>query len=286
MAGYHEGELEAQRRAGVSAAAARVEGLPRAEMPPAAQQFVAAQSLAIVASTDAGGRLWASALSGAPGFLRAVDDRTLLARARPAPGDPLRDNLEHDTAAGLLIIDPAARRRMRVNGHASRIGDEGLEVVTDEVYANCPKYIQRREPDGASPAPAGAARRARELTPEARALIAAADTLFIATRHPGRGADASHRGGEPGWVQVEREADGTEVLRIPDYAGNNMFNTLGNLMVEPRAGLLFLDFERGGALQLTGTGEVRWDGAVREVAFRVDEAVELPGALGYRWRRL
>jgi predicted pyridoxine 5'-phosphate oxidase superfamily flavin-nucleotide-binding protein len=284
--GYHEGELEAQRRAGVAAAAARLEALPRAEIPPVAQQFVATQSLAIVASTDARGRLWASALSGAPGFLRAVDDRTLLARARPAPGDPLRDNLEHDAAAGLLIIDPAARRRLRVNGHARWIGDGRLEVVTDEVYANCPKYIQRREPDGASPAPAGAARRARALTPEARALIAAADTLFIATRHPGRGADASHRGGEPGWVQVEREADGTEVLRIPDYAGNNMLNTLGNLMVEPRAGLLFLDFERGGTLQLTGTAEVRWDGAVREVAFRVDEAVELPGALGYRWRRL
>ncbi len=284
--GYHEGELEAQRRAGVAAAAARLERLPRAEMPPAAQQFVAAQSLAIVASTDAGGRLWASALSGAPGFLRAVDERTLVARARPAPGDPLRDNLEHDAAVGLLIIDPPARRRMRVNGHARWIDDAQLEVVTDEVYANCPKYIQRREPDIASPPSAGAARRAPELTREARALIAAADTLFIATRHPGRGADASHRGGEAGFVQVARDADGTDVLRIPDYAGNNMFNTLGNLMVEPRAGLLVLDFERGGALQLTGTGEVRWDGAAREVAFRVDEAVELPGALGHRWRSL
>lgn len=65
-----------------------------------------------------------------------------------------------------------------------------------------------------------------------------------------------------------------------------MFNTLGNLLVEPRAGLLFPAFERGGALLLTGQAEPRWSAAGRELVFRVEEALELPGALGHRWRAL
>ncbi|MGH7631811.1 MAG: pyridoxamine 5'-phosphate oxidase family protein [Gemmatimonadales bacterium] len=284
--GYHEGEIEAQRRAGVAAAAARLEGLPRAEMPPAAQDFVADQRLAIVASTDRRGRLWASALTGPAGFLRAIDARTLRARARPAPGDPLGQTLDHESRVGLLIIDPGSRRRMRVNGRARWTAEDELEVLTEEVYANCPKYIRRRAPDGGAPAAAAAPRRATVLSDAARAIVAGADTLFIASRHPLGGTDASHRGGDAGFVRMERSADGSDGLRIPDYAGNNMFNTLGNLIVEPRAGLLFLDFERGGALQLTGTCELVWGEARREIGFRVEEAVELPGVLGYRWRSL
>lgn len=85
---------------------------------------------------------------------------------------------------------------------------------------------------------------------------------------------------------MTRELDGTDLLLIPDYAGNNMFNTVGNILVEPRAGLLFLDFARGGALQFTGRAELRWNEGGREIAFRVEETVELPGALGHRWRSL
>ncbi len=284
--GYHEGEIEAQQRAGVAAAAARLEGLPRAEMPPAAQDFVAGQRLAIVASTDQRGRLWASALTGPAGFLRAIDARTLRARARPAPGDPLSQTLDHESRVGLLILDPGGRRRMRVNGRARWTAEDELEVLTEEVYANCPKYIRRRAPDDGAPMAAAAPRRSTSLGDAARAMIAGADTLFIATRHPLGGTDASHRGGDPGFVRMERSADALDALRIPDYAGNNMFNTLGNLIVEPRAGLLFLDFERGGALQLTGTGLTRWDRGAREIDFRAAEVVELSGALGHRWRSL
>jgi predicted pyridoxine 5'-phosphate oxidase superfamily flavin-nucleotide-binding protein len=206
-------------------------------------------------------------------------------RARPAPGDLLADNLTAASPVGLLVIDPATRRRMRVNGRGRWTAEGELEVVTEEVYANCPKYIRRREPDLGERRTGDEPLRGQRLSAQARSLIAGADTLFIATRHPDRGADASHRGGAPGFVRIGADAEGRDVLFIPDYAGNNMFNTLGNLLVEPRAGLLVLDFDRGDALQLTGRGEVRWEGG-RELAFRVDEAVELPGALGYRWRAL
>jgi predicted pyridoxine 5'-phosphate oxidase superfamily flavin-nucleotide-binding protein len=284
--GYHAGEREAQARAGVAAEAARLERLPKPEIPPAARDFLARQTLAIAASADSEGRMWASPLTGSPGFLAAADARTLMVSARPAAGDPLGGNIQHEPGVGLLIIDPAGRRRMRLNGRARWTAAGDLEVSAEEVYANCPKYIRRRAPDAASSAEPGAPRRETELTSWARALIARADTLFIATRHPQGAADASHRGGEPGFVEVASTPDGADVIRIPDYAGNNMFNTIGNLLVEPRAGLLFPDFEGGSALELTGTAEVSWTGGTRAIAFRVEAAVELPGALGYRWRSL
>ena len=287
MRGYHEGEREAQARAGVAVAAARLEGLPKAEIPPAARDFLAGQTLAIVASADAEGRMWASPLTGAPGFLAAADERTLIARGRPAAGDPLFANVQHSPEVGLIIIDPAARRRMRLNGRARWTPAGELEVSAEQVYANCPKYIRRRTPEAGFLAEAAAPRREPGLSAWALALLARGDTLFIATRHPEGGADASHRGGEPGFVGVALAPDGADVVRIPDYAGNNMFNTIGNLLVEPRAGLLFPDFEGGGVVELSGTAEVSWtEGDARSIAFRVEAALELPGALGHRWRRL
>jgi predicted pyridoxine 5'-phosphate oxidase superfamily flavin-nucleotide-binding protein len=98
--------------------------------------------------------------------------------------------------------------------------------------------------------------------------VSAADTFFVATASgpgvPGGGVDISHRGGPPGFVRVEGEA-----LLIPDYRGNRYFNTLGNLLLQPRAALLFVDFEGGGLLQLQGSAEVFWDQADLPHAERV-----------------
>jgi ferredoxin-NADP reductase len=126
-----------------------------------------------------------------------------------------------------------------------------------------------------------------------RERIASADTFFIATGHHGEGEaasfgmDASHRGGTRGFVHVE----GDRRLVFPDYAGNNHFNTIGNLVVDGRAGLLFVDYETGGLLQLTGHATIDWDspavaehdGAKRLIVFELDEAIELSEALPLRW---
>jgi predicted pyridoxine 5'-phosphate oxidase superfamily flavin-nucleotide-binding protein len=127
-----------------------------------------------------------------------------------------------------------------------------------------------------------------ELTGEQRRLISEADTFFIASAQPEGGADASHRGGNPGFIRFLDE----NTLEFPDYPGNTMFNTLGNIAVNPNAGLLFLDFERGGTLQLTGEARIVWDaeraasfaGAKRVVEFRVEEAIETRGIVPLRWR--
>ncbi|WP_260860342.1 pyridoxamine 5'-phosphate oxidase family protein [Mycobacterium tilburgii] len=111
--------------------------------------------------------------------------------------------------------------------------------------------------------------------------IATTDTLFLGITHPSRGSDASHRGGDSGFVRVESPTR----LWWPDYPGNNMFNSLGNLMVDDEAALLFVDFATGATIQLSGTAQVQWtapgaegdDGAVeRRVAFTVASVVALP----------
>jgi predicted pyridoxine 5'-phosphate oxidase superfamily flavin-nucleotide-binding protein len=304
---FHEGERAVQARAAVSHRASRVaNGIHRA-IPPAAAEFLLSQPFAVVGAHDGAGRVWASPIVGPPGFLRAVDASTLVIAARPAPGDPLAARLDGaDAPIGLLVVEPQTRRRMRVNGTARALPEAGgLEIRVEQVYANCPKYIQKREQvedNAAAPgdapglsSPSFACERGRwevraALDAVPSGLVRAADTFFIASTHPDAGADVSHRGGNPGFVAV---GDDGATLLWPDYSGNAMFNTLGNLLADPSAGLLFLDWERGGTLQITGAAEIVWDGprvsrfpgAERAVSFRVSEVIEAPvGTLPVRYR--
>ncbi len=284
---YHRGERAVQARAGESDRADHSVRAIRDRIPPAAAAFLAAQPLLVVGAADAGGDRWASLLTGAPGFARAVDDRTIEVAAVPADGDPLRPVLAAPAGVGMIAIDPATRRRMRCNGAAVPIPG-GFRLTTDQVYANCPKYIQQRDHRAPAPAPGPlTATRGIALTAEQQAAVRAADTLFVATGADDGSADASHRGGEPGFVQVLSPA----ALRWPDYAGNAMYMTLGNLALDPAAGLLVPGWDDGTTLQLTGTARVDWDpaaaaavpGALRMVEFAVTGVVELRGASPLRW---
>lgn len=77
----------------------------------------------------------------------------------------------------------------------------------------------------------------------------------------------------------------------PDYPGNNMFCTVGNIEADSRAGMVFVDFDDGRTLQTTGHAEVIWDedrvarydGAERLVEIPVERAVELPDRNPLRW---
>ncbi|TDE36911.1 pyridoxamine 5'-phosphate oxidase family protein [Actinomadura sp. 6K520] len=282
---YHEGERTAQRRAGLGDQGEFSARAIRAEIPEVARKFLLQQPMVVLGAADGRGRMWATLLTGPPGFLRAEDARTIAVDARPAPGDPLHDRLTAPARVGMLAIEPSRHRRMRMNGHAVPTG-RGLSVTLDQVYSNCPKYIQKRAPqwEPAAPAPP---KRSRALTGDQRRWITGADTFFIATSDLDGDADASHRGGGPGFVEVVSPT----VLRWPDYVGNAMFNTLGNLEVQPRAGLLFPDWRTGDALYLTGTARTDWDpvhaaavpGAERLVEFTATDVVEITGALPLRW---
>jgi hypothetical protein len=303
---YHPGEIEVQRRAGVLDEAEAVGRIISGEIPPALAPLLTGFRLAVAASIDADGRVWASLLTGPAGFLKFVDESRLHIDPAPIPGDPLWTNLAARDDLGLLVFDPATRRRARFNGRGAVERGGGISLAVEEVYGNCRKYIQLRRLVDETAAPAavaergaaaskgtaagrGAPIRSTALSAAQQAWITAADTFFIASAHSEGGADASHRGGRPGFVRVM----GDRTLTFPDYPGNNMFNTLGNLAANPRAGLLFVDFDRGDLLQMTGRASLVWTpevvaahGGARHVVvdFAIDEVLETRGGGGaLRW---
>ena len=294
---FHAGEHEAQDRAGVRD---KIEAFGRRVirdyLPEQHREFYALLPSLLVGSVDGQGRPWASLLAGPPGFLSTPDARSLEVKARPLPGDPLNETLRAGADLGLLGIQPSSRRRNRMNGRVTFLGAGGIRIAVAQTFGNCPQYIQARELDW-QPETARAEpiiTRGARLSEADRALIAGADTLFIATASgagvegPARGADVSHRGGKSGFVRVEDD----QGFVFPDYSGNFHFNSVGNIILNPQAGFLFIDYDRGGLLYLTGRAEIVWDGeavdafagAERLIRFTLEKAVSVEGSLPLRFR--
>jgi predicted pyridoxine 5'-phosphate oxidase superfamily flavin-nucleotide-binding protein len=255
---YHEGELLAQKRAGELEEGRRNSQMISDSIIQGALKFISQQPLAIMGSLDKELNVWASVLVGKPGFMTAVDEQTVefdLTRSAENSEDPFWTNIEDQSQVGMLLIELGTRRRLRINGRITRSAPEQLRLEVEAAYPNCPKYIQRRNICISGTKGPGTARRGRFLEDDQLGLIRSADTSFVASAHPVRGVDASHRGGNPGFIRVLDERK----IRIPDYLGNNMFNTLGNFAANPRAGLLLLDFDRNRTLQLVGRPEIQWD---------------------------
>ncbi|GCE11908.1 pyridoxamine 5'-phosphate oxidase family protein [Tengunoibacter tsumagoiensis] len=293
MLDYHNGELEVQALAGLPPRSSRQNKSIHPTLPSVAQTFLQDQRMIILAAADQAGYIWASILAGKRGFLQAPDEQTVVIQAVPAPCDPLFGQLHVGDPLGTITLDFATRRRMRVNGQITQIQRE-IVMRTEQVYSNCPKYIQMRtlpaindaQPEHHSAIPEHI--RGTVLTNAQHAWIEAADTFFIATSHPEGGADASHRGGAPGFVRVEN----ANRLVFPDYSGNRMYQTLGNIKKEPHTGLLFIDFERGNTLQLTGEARIIWDkariatfaGAERLIEFVITDSIETRNAIQLHWQ--
>jgi predicted pyridoxine 5'-phosphate oxidase superfamily flavin-nucleotide-binding protein len=273
---FHAGEQAVQQRLGVRE---RVEKMGQAGLrdylPEQHREFFEALPFVIVGSADGEGRLWASLVPGEPGFVRSPTPRSLLLELAPLPGDPLHESLHVGAPLGLLGIELATRRRNRVNAAIVRAQAGLVELSVDQSFGNCKQYIQARAGGFTLPAERTAPSvEVASLSAAARAILARTDTAFIATssretaRRGNEGLDVSHRGGLPGFVRAQSLGGGTR-LTLPDYYGNFMFNTFGNLEVNPRAGLLALDFESGALLSLSGSAHVIWEGA---------EVAAVPGA--------
>lgn len=258
---YHEGELQVQKRANESDIAFVNGGAVDTTILGGALNFIKQQAMLVISSLDEQGQVWTSTLFGEPGFVRALDDRTLeidLAKPHTSRVDPLWENLKINSNIGLLIIELGSRRRYRINGQANKLTTEHITIDVERAYPNCPKYIQRRDlkvSDANESNEAAYCTRGETLDEAQQTLIKNADTLFVGSAHPEHGIDTSHRGGRPGFVHIINN----RLLRIPDYSGNSMFNTLGNFTSYPYAGLVFIDFEGGHVLQLTGRPEILWD---------------------------
>lgn len=264
---FHHGELEAQRLAGVVANGGGI----RAFMPDQHREFFAALPFMLAASVDGNGAVRAQVLHGAPGFVRTPDAVTLEADTplHFAPG----------SALGMLGIDLSNRRRNRVNGVVRASAPGKLVLDVRESFGNCPKYITLRDLASTPAAPApGPVHDFTGLDAAALDLVTRADTFFIATAGGVHGVDISHRGGPAGFVRVSGSG-----LHVPDYAGNRFFNTLGNLLIDARAALLFIDFERGDVLELRGSVRIDWEGEERSWRFGCEGGTLARAALPLRW---
>jgi uncharacterized protein len=290
---FHPGERELQARYGSSALVeAQGTRIIRDHLNDQHRAFYPLLRQIFLGAADRDGALWATMRCGEPGFVQAPDPNTLRIDAPALPGDPVAASLHAGLALGLLGLDLTNRRRNRANGRVAALDAQGLTLAVERAFGNCPQYIQTRHPEPLAPGrPTEPAIAGECLDDAACALIAAADTFFIASQAQGvadGGVDVSHRGGKPGFVRIDDERR----LTIPDFPGNKIFMTLGNLLLDPRAGLLFTDFASGDLLWLTGRAAIVWDGpevaryagAERLLRFELARLHRAPGALPQRWR--
>lgn len=261
------------------------------------QEFLSRLPFVIIGAVDASGRPWASTLVGSPGFAAPSDPRTLIVSATPLPGDPLNKALLPGGPVSVLGIDFHSRRRNNANGRILSVSHNGFTLRVEQSFGNCSQYIQKRRLEQMPDAVRIGDPRIHhaDILGEAEyRLITAADTFFVtsyfpeANDDPAHGVDVSHRGGKPGFVRVEDE----RTIAWPDFIGNFQFNTLGNIAANPKTGLLFIDFETGDLLYMTGAAEIIWDseevrafvGCQRIVRFRLDDVIRVEASLPHRWR--
>eukprot|EP01065_Artemidia_motanka_P013732 TRINITY_DN176_c0_g2_i11.p1 TRINITY_DN176_c0_g2~~TRINITY_DN176_c0_g2_i11.p1 ORF type:complete len:570 (+),score=212.61 TRINITY_DN176_c0_g2_i11:76-1710(+) len=289
---FHAGEHEVQERLGCRDIEEWARQVIRPFMPDQHRLFYKQLPYLVAAARDRQGRAWVTLIAGRPGFIGSPDARHLSVAALPARGDALDGELQPGSDIGFLGIMPEARRRNRVNGSVSSVGERRFMFEVGQSFGNCPQYIKERQWRYVTADP-GAAVRSSVLSSAQRNRIGSADTFYIGSGYRGSGdnaafgMDASHRGGPAGFVSVLSDRK----LEFPDYSGNNHFNTLGNIVRDPRIGMIFVDFATGGTLQLTGRASITWrptaeqrgGGALRMIVVEIDEVVEVSGALPLRW---
>ncbi len=292
----HEGEITVQKRVGVLDEVSHwAPHAIRPFMPEQHRVFFGQLPFVVVSARDAAGSPWATLLVGTPGFVQSPDSQHLSVGSMPLQGDALEMSFFPGAEVGLLGIELETRRRNRANGRISAWDDKGFTVAVDQSFGNCPQYISKRiwhEAD--TTLEKTHISHHTRLDAHMQSWIAKADTLFIASglrktnqQERSSGMDVSHRGGQAGFVKVSSDTG----LVLPDFAGNNLFNTIGNLVVDPRVGLLFVDFDQGSMLQLSGNAEIDWDsnevakhpGAKRLINIAIDHIVQLNHSLPLRW---
>jgi ferredoxin-NADP reductase/predicted pyridoxine 5'-phosphate oxidase superfamily flavin-nucleotide-binding protein len=293
---WHAGEIALQEKVGVAKRMDEVgRRVLRDHLIDQHRQFYPQLPFIVLGTVDEDGNAWATLRANRPGFLQSPDVHTLSVDLPREPLDPADAGMDDGKAIAMLGIELHTRRRNRLNGTIHRTGQDGFDVRVGQAYGNCPQYIQLRDfefardpmqPSGYDPVSFG------NLEGRPAEMIAKADTFFVASYvdrdHEGRQIDVSHRGGRPGFVRIGEDS----VLTIPDFAGNLFFNTLGNILANPRAGLVFADFESGDLLQLSGSAEVilespeiaAFQGAERLWRFRPTQIVYRQEALPLRWR--
>ena len=299
---FHAGEVILQEKFGLAERMAELgTRVIRRFMPDQHREFFTQLPYLIVGALDHEQQPWATILSGPHGFIDSPDPTSLRVAALPFTGDPLAGQLLPGAPVGLLGFQAHTRRRNRANGTVGAANRAGFELQITESFGNCPKYIQAREAKPTAIGPEGMSVHASHLDETMHTLVANADTFFIASAHPEAttdtsqkndyGVDVSHRGGKPGFVKIMQTAEGKDRLLVPDFIGNFFFNTFGNIVLNPKVGLLFIDHAGHRLLHIAGQAELILDGpeidayvgAERLLAITIDQVILRNNALPLDW---
>lgn len=285
---FHAGEQAIQERFGIREKMEKIgRKVIRPYMIDQHRQFFAQLPNFFLGWQDDSDWPWATVLTGGPGFLSTPNESELRIDALPASDDPFGRHLEEGIKIGGLGLEFETRRRNRLNGRVTKIDDTGFSIAVEQSFGNCPQYIQTRSTSGHGSYTEPTIETFDALSDTDRSLIEKSDTFFIAstagtrTGPSAEGADVSHRGGLPGFVSLT----GDGAVAFPDYAGNRQFQTLGNIEATGKAGLLFIDFETGDLLRVTGTAEILWDGPQVDTFPGAERAVIVRPVSGVRLRR-
>ena len=239
--------------------------------------------LLAVGTVDDDGRPWATVWGGEAPFAQEIGDSVVGVRMTvDASFDPVVQALCHGKSRGEVIQEPEGkgrmvsglsihleqRNRMKLFGRmvagalqsqqeeeGKAVGQIQLVVKIEQSLGNCPKYLNCKRIRPALPEPKLISE-GPGLSPEGLDLLAKADMLFVASADRDKDMDMNNRGGPPGFIRVESNNPSGAIIVWPEYSGNNLYQTLGNLSTTPRAGLVIPDFTTGSVLYITGTTEV------------------------------
>lgn len=256
---FHKGEVSFHRTMDIEN---RIDELGkriiRDFMPIQHREFFAGLPIIQLSAVTKSGHPHAFTRTGALGFISSPDEFTLCIKSSPLTGEPEDIQLNAGDKISVVGVEYNTRRRNRMNGTISAHADGVITIKVDQSYGNCPQYIQLRQPEVLEDAVAPKVFHSDSLTEGDIKLIQKADTLFIASRAPSLsddprdGVDINHRGGNSGFVEVLDKS----TLLFPDYKGNNFYNTLGNIALDNRIGLQFIDFETSTLCNIEGRAEV------------------------------
>ncbi|KAF8999569.1 hypothetical protein BDZ89DRAFT_935827, partial [Hymenopellis radicata] len=272
MNGWHPGEASIRHKLGLDTDPSALYGyaLIQGDLPHDHAQFHSTRLPFLPVTTlDVHGRPWGSILAGTGerGFVSYPRYTTLVAHAKIWEGDPINDIKFEEDGTALIAgigVELSTRRRNKLAGKIMKIDKSdtcNIEIMVNEAIGNCPKYIAVRELD---PYPAAAQVADRNLNmedsdrlpSEALSLTQQSDTIFFGTTHDSRAPlFPSHlgmniRGGRPGFVRV-LPSDGRTIV-LPDYSGNRILTSLGNIEATPLASITFPSFTTGDVLYVTG----------------------------------
>jgi len=159
-------------------------------------------------------------------------------------------------------------------GQRGRMGNAQLVYHVTQSLGNCPKYLNKKTIKSYQGAKPHLVSDSPLLSSEAISHIHAADLFFVASRGP-EDMDCNHRGGLPGFLRVQPQTVSTpaSVLVWPEYSGNNLYQTLGNITTNPSVGLVVPNFTNGNVLYLTGNAEILIDTAATSIIQKTKLAV-------------